>query len=1221
MLKRVSWALLAVVLSTVLAAAVVLGTEGGSRWLLAKIPGVQVDAFAGRLGGAWSAARVMWQQPGDEVALTDVSVEWSPSCLLKLTLCIDHLHAQQVTLQFASSESTDDTPLSLPALNLPLSLQLGDIQVGSIVYNGGEQASQLEMVARWNAAGMQIERLQGASNGVALDLHGSLDPNGQWPLNLQGRVQLPAPDAQPWDLAVQIDGDLQNSLAVTATSSGYLTATLNGNVQPLADGLPAQVKINAEQFTASADMPALKAIELSAAGTLTAGYQVNGTAAVAAQNGDIPLTLAGLVTATSADIQALTLQAAEAQHITVNGRLDWQSAFSADAEFTWLDFPWRRLLPEVEEPAVTLHKLAGQVHFQNGNYLGHFAAELNGPAGAFSLSSPVSGDFSQVHFVSLQLQAGQGSAEGQVTLGFVDGIRWDSRLQLSKLDPAYWLAELPGTLGGTLISQGEYREQLKLSADLDLNGRLRGQPAVVQVQAAGEGERWTVDKLALRLGDNRVQGQGSLDQRLAGQLTLALPRLGQLWPQLAGQLNGQLDLAGNPQAPQGQLKLRGTQLAYQQQKIATLDVAAALDSQQRGSLELTGTAIRNGDTDLGRLHLVGSGNRQQQRVSADLNGARLKLNVAADGTLAQNFDWRGRIASGRVETAGQVWTLQQAAALQRLANGQVSLGANCWLSGEASLCGEEQRLLPEPRLRWRLRDFPMQTLAQWWPADFAWQGQLNAELSLDLPASGPNGDIRLDLGAGNLRVRDNGQWLDLPYDRFLLTSQLRPQRIDSQLDFQGAKLGQLILRAQIDPRPVSKPLSGSFELTGLDLGVARPFVPMVERLTGHLNGSGTLSGGLLAPQINGRLLISDGEVAGSELPVSLQGLKAEALIVGERLQLTSTWRSGEAGEGSLSGQLTWDQGLDMDMQLRGGRLPVIVEPYANLEVHPDLNLRLVDERLAVQGKVRVPRGAIEIRQLPPSTVKVSDDAQVVGADDPQARQTQAMAMDIDIDVGAAEGEPPLTFSGFGLTAELGGRLHMGDNLDTRGELTLKKGRYRAYGQRLNLRRARLLFAGPIDQPYLDVEAVRQVDSVTAGLRISGNAEQPTTEVFSEPAMSQQQALSYLVLGRPASSGSGDNNMLAEAALGLGLMGSSSVTTEMAQRLGISDFQLDTGGSGATTSVVASGNLSERLSLRYGVGVFEPASTIALRYELTKRVYVEAASGVASSLDIFYKRDF
>ena len=98
-------------------------------------------------------------------------------------------------------------------------------------------------------------------------------------------------------------------------------------------------------------------------------------------------------------------------------------------------------------------------------------------------------------------------------------------------------------------------------------------------------------------------------------------------------------------------------------------------------------------------------------------------------------------------------------------------------------------------------------------------------------------------------------------------------------------------------------------------------------------------------------------------------------------------------------------------------------------------------------------------------------------------------------------------------------------------------------------------------------------------------------------------------------------MLAQAALGLGLMGSSGVTSKLATDLGIEDFQLDTQGSGDATSVVASGNLSEKLSLRYGVGVFEPANTIALRYLLSKRLYLEVASGVASSLDLFYKRDF
>jgi len=299
-------------------------------------------------------------------------------------------------------------------------------------------------------------------------------------------------------------------------------------------------------------------------------------------------------------------------------------------------------------------------------------------------------------------------------------------------------------------------------------------------------------------------------------------------------------------------------------------------------------------------------------------------------------------------------------------------------------------------------------------------------------------------------------------------------------------------------------------------------------------------------------------------------------------------------------------------------LPVTVEPYAKLDVAPDLNITLnANNTLLIAGTVNVPKGEITVRELPPSTVKVSDDTVIVG----QQVAEGEVPMVVDMDINVVVGQELLTFSGFGLNADLAGQVHIGNNLDTRGELRLNNGRYRAYGQRLTIRRARLLFAGPIAQPYLDIEAIRQTDDVIAGIRLSGSAEQPTTQIFSEPAMSQEQALSYLILGRPLSGTGEDNNMLAQAALGLGLMGSAGITSGLANHLGIKDFELDTEGSGDNTAVVASGKINERLSVRYGVGVFEPASTIALRYKLSKRVYVEVASGFASSLDIFYKRDF
>lgn len=130
---------------------------------------------------------------------------------------------------------------------------------------------------------------------------------------------------------------------------------------------------------------------------------------------------------------------------------------------------------------------------------------------------------------------------------------------------------------------------------------------------------------------------------------------------------------------------------------------------------------------------------------------------------------------------------------------------------------------------------------------------------------------------------------------------------------------------------------------------------MVERLAGQLNGSGRLSGTLLAPQVNGNLMLSGGEVSGAELPASLEDLSLQALIAGEQVQLNGGWRSGEAGRGQLRGNLTWGQALGMDLRLQGQQLPVTVEPYATLEVAPDLTLRLVDDKLAVSGKCKCPR--------------------------------------------------------------------------------------------------------------------------------------------------------------------------------------------------------------------------------------------------------------------------
>src|SRR5690606_9247560 len=209
----------------------------------------------------------------------------------------------------------------------------------------------------------------------------------------------------------------------------------------------------------------------------------------------------------------------DGQYVRLHGQLDWRQALAGEANLAWRNFPWQRLYPLAEPPPVSLRELDAQLQYDDGAYLGHFESALSGPAGDFSLDSPLSGNLEVVHLPQLQLRAGQGAATGSLSVGFADGVDWKANLQLSELDPAYWLAQLPGQLGGTLRSRGALRDEtLQAEAELDLAGQLRGQPSQLQLSAAGQGTNWDVPRLDLRVGANRIHGSGRWSETLDGEL-------------------------------------------------------------------------------------------------------------------------------------------------------------------------------------------------------------------------------------------------------------------------------------------------------------------------------------------------------------------------------------------------------------------------------------------------------------------------------------------------------------------------------------------------------------------------------------------------------------------------------------------------------------------------------------------------------------------------------
>lgn len=192
-----------------------------------------------------------------------------------------------------------------------------------------------------------------------------------------------------------------------------------------------------------------------------------------------------------------------------------------------------------------------------------------------------------------------------------------------------------------------------------------------------------------------------------------------------------------------------------------------------------------------------------------------------------------------------------------------------------------------------------------------------------------------------------------------------------------------------------------------------------------------------------------------------------------------------------------------------------------------------------------------------------------------------------------------------------------------GDLQIVNGEYRAYGQELLIRTGELQFNGPLSQPLLFIEAIRDPelteDNVTAGIRIDGVASQPNIELFSEPGLDQAQTLAYLLFGSGSlgADESSDPNYTG-LLFGLGVSNSGGITSSLGEALGVDNLRLQTKGSDDDTKVTVSGQLSKKLTVEYGVGVFNSESEVTLRYQLMPKLFVEAVKGFYDSILVYYR---
>ncbi|WP_226611057.1 translocation/assembly module TamB domain-containing protein [Marinobacter nauticus] len=1221
--------LLLVPLLLVVAVLLALRSETGTAWVIEQVPGLRTEAAEGSMLGQWQADGLVWQGYGVGVQVSEPEIDWSPSCLFELTVCLDTLKAASIAVTVQESPDQADQPrgdIQLPSVNLPLGVNIGEVRLGALTVNDNLVWNRVELDSRASGATLNIDHLLYERGDILVTANGRAEMRRDWPLNLSVNVSLPPPSGDDWQIALDLSGSARD-LRVAGASSGYLDARLEGEMDPLDADLPATLKLQSPEFRPHSAVPETLTLDqwrLELDGSLARGFDTRTRAMLPASTGPVEASVQGLVTLQGASGVEVTMIARDREgnsdgRFGANGKVSWRDGIDASADITLEEFPWYGLIPGLEPPPVVLKRLDGQVQYGNDRYQAALDASVAGPLGEAELTSRLIGDLQSVSLSQLDMTTGAGALSGQAELVFSGPLSWEAQFELDRFNPGFWVPQLEARLNGTVATRGQLREGAlpELFADLDLSGQWRQQPAQAKGTLSTQGRDWVVQNFNLSVGDNRIEGSGRYGESLAGDLRFDLAAPQQLLAGLGGEAAGRLRLAGSPEAPEAELSLTAGNLAWQDQfLVSEAQLEAGLDSDGVLDLDLSGTELRLAGQELDKVVASLSGTRERHTLALQVDHPEASVELEFAGGLGEKLpDWRGQLTRGRISVPepGQIWQLDTRADLTYVA-GALELGSHCWRWQQSSVCAADQRLWPDSRIAYEVRGFPASALAPLFPETFRWQSTIDADIAVTLTDAGPDGTIRIDAGAGEFGVLVLDDWQPITHDQLVVEANLKPDEANVSLDFSGPELGQFDLDLAVDPLASDRTVDGEFRLQALNLAFLSAFTG-IEDIQGRVNGSGRLNGPLMKPDVTGELVLSEGRVFDPGLPLPLEELLVVLEFRGQSADISGRWKSNDRSKGEVSGSLEWAQSPQVAINLKGERLPVTLEPYARLEVAPDLDIAFKSGELSVSGRVEVPRGEIEVQSVPPSAVSVSEDEVIVGVEreEPAIR---SMLMDVTVVVG----EDEVSFAAFGVTGNLEGTLRIGNNMDTRGALQLVNGRYEAFGQELDLRRARILFVGALTRPYLDIEAVREVDTVVAGIRLSGPVDEPETEVFSEPSMPQSDALSYVILGRPPR-GQGDEGQMSRAALSLGLTQASKITQGIGNELGIRNLTLEAEGSGEQASVVASGYITDELSLRYGVGIFEPITTVALRYDLGRYFYLEAASGLAASLDIFYTRNF
>jgi len=1001
------------------------------------------------------------------------------------------------------------------------------------------------------------------------------------------------------------------------TVSTTPTLELTGNWQQLTWPLTnAEPQISTEQgnFVLSGDMD---------------NYELTLNADLKAQQQSINMALLAKGSSTQISIENLKIAALGGQ-TSIAGSANWSTLpvqFDLTGDWAELELPasLSSIAIASQQGTITMSGTTEQFTVSS-------AIDLNVNATPLAIEFDALGSTVALNDLKLKSKLGTGTANFQGKLDWQQGIKLLGDLSFDKLDPQLLAAQWPGRLSGKSTIDFEQNQQGQLQLELNglhIKGQLRQRPVQLDSDLRYAKDNLDVKRLLMHSGQSSLTMSGAISKEMTFNWQFDSPDLTDFYPELTGRLAATGEVTGTVQAPIIKADITGSDVRYSKQIAvdelnSQLSLVLSDNGQMQATLSLKELSVNSLKHINAQLALNGHYNYHQ--ISFAVSDQENSVTARAQGNYV-NQQWQGQFSQFEIDSkqAGQ-WSMTETGLIKLSAQTQ-NIGRHCLNSQQSNICLKANHDDDSWQAQGKFSQVPMNLLYALSAELEQLTGDINGEFEIAGEGSYPRtGHGQISLDNGRIKVISDAletqqtiglQQAAFDYQLADNSSQIK-LAIVPDLEGASAIVGQITSAAIADiiEHPEQTVLSGKLTTQVDELAVFGSLHPGYEALHGELKVDINLVGTISQPVFMGDISLDKASVELPSLGIVLTELAAKAQ--GDLNGITFDYQA-KSGEGLLTGNGEFElgqQAWQLTTSLKGDKIQLVSLPEAYVVASPDLTFSMDAKQASVVGKIVIPSAELAPTEfnLP---VTPSDDVVVIN--DVVIEDKTAFPTKVNVNVMLGD---KVFITGVGFKARLTGKLAVtgisNDVLYGNGEIVIKDGGYLVYGQKLAIDDGKVIFAGgAVENPNLDIKAVRKSNGVTAGVQIEGSANDPQISLYSKPTLNQDDILAYLIIGRPLAEASvTDAALLATAATGLGL---GQTSDQISSTFGLDTLELS-GSGGDDTAVQVGKYLSPKLYLGYGIGIFEPVSTVTLRYKLSKIWSIKAESGVEAGVDFLYTHE-